>query len=713
MDKILDVSTTDICEDQMHSIILQNEARKVKFQYRCLKRRFIYGETPSSSCPDKGTNCNSCDRVMSKFFIFGIESAEELENYSDLIWKDKETFEKFQGDYISKLFFQENVVVRYNTYLLFWDKVSACYSFSSEKFREIENDTRFARKVFLYKEEYDEFFRDALSRFDSGSLVITTKESSSNEGQATSETANDSYIDSVKKIAVLFRKFGLMSALVDRSYSREKVFNNMRNYQSSNKEQEYAKNSKSYDYEYFCNNLASKSVPNGDTFVSKYFMQESQVSDEKTVSKTLLHIKRISTRNYREESLGREMKTIELCKVNVICGNNSSGKTSLLDSIKYALTGRDSGNNSTEGKLASVDFSNCEHPYSSSVSEDDVIERKSQFYPGISGQLDELFVCLNYFNLDAAYRFALGFSDMISNLFAERPILRAKERITDITNYVNEMSKYYKPLSDKKMLEEEAKKKIKTRLHKSLRNKLKAYTKGLENAVDELAKILIDVLEDQKNQLQSITEDSPEVEHIRQFCDEFTASFADIESNLQLSEYDFYKQVEKNRIVINKIYRKLHSFREEIYVHVDPVDASKSYIGVVPAWSSSGGKIHIEDKHKHAISIRMMSTGQKICLGLAIMFSQFLSHDVTLKFILLDESVANLDAVHLLNLFDFLRELAIQDVQIVFSTANPWVEDIADIKFSFLGDTHYMIKSIAEIKSELPLTHDEKRPNPL
>lgn len=53
---------------------------------------------------------------------------------------------------------------------------------------------------------------------------------------------------------------------------------------------------------------------------------------------------------------------------------------------------------------------------------------------------------------------------------------------------------------------------------------------------------------------------------------------------------------------------------------------------------------------------------------------------------MLDESVANFDSIHLLNLYDFLRELAINDIQIVFTTANNNIANSAKNKLAFLND---------------------------
>lgn len=86
------------------------------------------------------------------------------------------------------------------------------------------------------------------------------------------------------------------------------------------------------------------------------------------------------------------------------------------------------------------------------------------------------------------------------------------------------------------------------------------------------------------------------------------------------------------------------------------------------------------------IQMSHMSTGQKICLALSLMFSLFLSLPKAPNVVMLDEPVANLDDMHMLNLLDVLRRLAIAGTQVFFTTANPDVAKLFRRKFSFLGN---------------------------
>ena len=86
------------------------------------------------------------------------------------------------------------------------------------------------------------------------------------------------------------------------------------------------------------------------------------------------------------------------------------------------------------------------------------------------------------------------------------------------------------------------------------------------------------------------------------------------------------------------------------------------------------------------VSMSKMSTGQKVCLALAFMFALFLSSETAPNVILLDEPVANLDDLHMLNFLDLLRRLALSGTQVFFTTANSDVAKLFRRKFSYLEE---------------------------
>jgi exonuclease SbcC len=86
-----------------------------------------------------------------------------------------------------------------------------------------------------------------------------------------------------------------------------------------------------------------------------------------------------------------------------------------------------------------------------------------------------------------------------------------------------------------------------------------------------------------------------------------------------------------------------------------------------------------------------MSSGQRASLALSVMFAVHLAAPSAPKFIIMDEPVANMDDLHLMNLLDLLRDLSLSGRQIFFTTANPDVANLFRRKFSFFQKqfTHF------------------------
>lgn len=89
------------------------------------------------------------------------------------------------------------------------------------------------------------------------------------------------------------------------------------------------------------------------------------------------------------------------------------------------------------------------------------------------------------------------------------------------------------------------------------------------------------------------------------------------------------------------------------------------------------------------IGAESMSTGQKMALSISLLLTLHLTAENAPKLIIFDEPVANLDDMHVLNLVDLLRELAMNDTQIILTTANKQIANYLRRKFSFFGDSYY------------------------
>lgn len=83
-----------------------------------------------------------------------------------------------------------------------------------------------------------------------------------------------------------------------------------------------------------------------------------------------------------------------------------------------------------------------------------------------------------------------------------------------------------------------------------------------------------------------------------------------------------------------------------------------------------------------------MSTGQRMALAFSVMITLHIRAANAPNFLMLDEPVANLDDMHVLNLIDLLRDLAISGTQIIITTADSHMAKFLRRKFSFLKDEY-------------------------
>jgi len=102
-----------------------------------------------------------------------------------------------------------------------------------------------------------------------------------------------------------------------------------------------------------------------------------------------------------------------------------------------------------------------------------------------------------------------------------------------------------------------------------------------------------------------------------------------------------------------------------------------------------------------------MSTGQRMALAFSIMITLHKNAPNAPKFLMLDEPVANLDDMHVLNLIDLLRELAIGGTQIIITTADSQMAKYLRRKFSFLQReyTHFELVRKGSEKTDIRENH--------
>lgn len=138
----------------------------------------------------------------------------------------------------------------------------------------------------------------------------------------------------------------------------------------------------------------------------------------------------------------------------------------------------------------------------------------------------------------------------------------------------------------------------------------------------------------------------------------------------ELKDLSVYSKsfIEKNIERIEYFFKLLHTPREfkSLYIESDGITATRA-------------------KDNSKVKMHQMSTGQRTSFAISVIITMYVASKNSPRFILLDEPVANLDDLNLLNLLDILRELAINGTQIIFTTANPEVAGIFRRKFSFWG----------------------------
>lgn len=100
-----------------------------------------------------------------------------------------------------------------------------------------------------------------------------------------------------------------------------------------------------------------------------------------------------------------------------------------------------------------------------------------------------------------------------------------------------------------------------------------------------------------------------------------------------------------------------------------------------------GGKVQFTRKTtEEKIDIKNVSTGQAISLVFAITLCLHFSAVNAPKFLIFDEPVANLDDMHIMNLIDILREIALSGVQLFITTSNDQVATYFRRKFSCFNE---------------------------
>ena len=556
-------------------------------------------------------------RPFAKYIIIDLCDTEIFYICKNTILSSYKSFCDFQETYISPLFFHDDDIIRYNIYLLF-----IYTEYDNELYDKICNDLNFARKIFLRKDEFDNYFNFT--------KCISEIIDENNKNDLNS-------IDAIEKIVKKLHSKKLKCLL--RNIEREKLFSCFDNNKKINNLDLYL----------------LKDISDKKFFEDNFY---KEVPAKKTKDFQVKRIKNIKMMHFRENCFNSE-ESIQIGDVNVFYGENAIGKSSILDAVEFAFTGQ------THKYLDDVSLANSVVTIIDSndkqVSSNDIKgkseEYKKIWYKHKMGTLNELFCRINYFDTDATYRFALeeGNAD---DAFVHLKKLLCNGRLIDIENnlirnmrllsFAEEIFRIrIKRIPKVKFRDKRVSLSIWERMVKIFSSQHKK--NFLLNSEIQIYKQQIDIA--------NVAED------ICKICEETLESIAII----------MHTQIELSLKLINEIFHRLYSYDSSIDWHNETFELNSK-------------------KEEKKYTIKTMSTAQKVCLALSVIFAQFFSAKDAPRIIMLDESVANFDSLHLLNLFDFLRDAALDDIQIFFTTASEDVAMISKNKFKFLGHNFNLYK---------------------
>jgi chromosome segregation protein len=109
--------------------------------------------------------------------------------------------------------------------------------------------------------------------------------------------------------------------------------------------------------------------------------------------------------------------------------------------------------------------------------------------------------------------------------------------------------------------------------------------------------------------------------------------------------------------------------------------------------AKAGGLVAIRRGSRGEASITRLSSGQRAALALSVFLSLNSWATDAPPYILLDDPVSHADDLHVLNLLDLLRVVALRrDRQIFFATSNVKVASLFERKFAYLKDEFQVIR---------------------
>ena len=565
--------------------------------YFCCKRS-LYAK-------DCNHNCDNCKKIFSRYIIIDLLDDSVKNICEESVFLSNDEFERFQRQYLSSIFFYESDFVRYNIYLIF-----ICDNPNNEKFKPFLSNMDYARKLFFTLGEFKDYF----CFFEDISRLCSQK----------NNAAEDYSLLSINRIEKELFSKGMISLLTD-SIEPFSLYRYIM-----------------YD------SLTLDEITELEKIVDTN--NDNELNSLNTNKKyELKFIKRMVLDHFRTNCFA-ENTEINFGKCNVIFGKNTAGKTSLLDAIEYGCTSKVKDLKVEDSKV-NILWNNDEFISSFDVLKSEK-EIKDTWYPYELGTLDENFRQVNYFDIDAAYRFALEqkntekANSYINQLFCNRKLIQIQEALINNKRSLEQLLNIFEDrISIRK------KEKTTVTPWKVIRNTIRIIKRvfGISSYSYVVNRYYTDAKRSKNKLYEIISITNEKLDQI----------------NLIIN-----KQMASNSELVNVFFSRLFSYN--YYV------------------SCEKGRYYLKDLNSNIdYNVDKMSTAQRVCLALSVIFAKFFSTSNSPRIILLDESVANLDSGHLLNLLDLLRDLSEKDIQIFFTTANEEVFKIAKSKFAFLEEDFY------------------------
>lgn len=564
------------------------------------------------------------NKRLLKYFILDLINESAFEEHP-IDWSDESAFYEFERQLLEETFFHCVGDLRYNIYLIFLVK-------KEDKLLNnmlIQKDFRYARKIVLAEEDMEDFFEYSFPL----------------KRESVSKRQND-ISDSKKVMADLrkskeyaekiFKKLLETWFLASKFSGRKKIDSEILNIHSQ---------LLYMDKRMMINKSKSKLDVGNQLKVEEYQIKK---------------ITSISIENYRRYN--RKYK-IPFKKVNLIYGENGTGKTSLLEAIEYGITGcnrRSPEKDVKRGKIE-IECLNSRNRKCIFGDSQNYVSLSNNWY-GIKAESSEefnrLFAQCNYFDTSWASTFAIEGEEVIN--------IKQLKRFLDIEN-IEICERLLCSVYEKMIfLMKENQKNMKKNKISSESN---LYNKFLKRKYLSFS---------QYNKWQK------ESDTIIEECEQH---LSDLKDNMEKITLTDILKTHINKM--QRIFKLLISFNEysDLKLNEDEIVAIRS---------CSMEKVFMSE----------MSTGQKVCLALSFMFSFFLSNENAPNVIMLDEPVANLDDFHMLNLMDVLRRLALADIQIFFTTSNPDVAKLFRRKFSYLEE-EFGFYRVSELKDEVVVQYEQ------